>query len=600
MSSRASVTLLLLLPALGYGQGAAHGQEPGHQSGVARVVVVGDIHGAYSALIDVLAAADVIDTESRWAGGTTRLVSLGDLLDRGPDSRAVLDLVMRLQDEAAAHGGRVDVVVGNHELMNLIGDLRYVTPPDYAAFAADETDAMREAAYGRYAATLGGDVPETRAAFENAYPRGYFARREAFSPRGRYGAWLLSLQAIVVVGDTAFVHGGLPAITAEEPFDAFNAKFTADLRRYLELREQLAAQGVLSAVDMARDFETAEAAQATTSPALAPVLAEFLALATAPEQSVDGPLWYRGSVYCKPLLERPIFEAAIAQLAVERVVVGHTPTGDRRARSLYDGKLIMLDTGMLAAYYNGRPAALVIEGKHTYVQYASPPERAVLEQGGTVEPYPLTETELVAALMQGTVTAFTRTEDGSPWPVTLTHAGEEINAAFFPPSADSAADLELAAAALDDLLGVALVAPTVPRTIEGEKGALQLRHPRDLTETERLARQLGFTGWCPIEPQANLMRTFDLLLYNRGRTFDNIIYSNDLTDLLLTDHRRAFGTERALPTGFDPATLAMPAALSAALRTLDEPKLHEVLGDWVDTRRIRALLARRDRLLESR
>jgi hypothetical protein len=183
--------------------------------------------------------------------------------------------------------------------------------------------------------------------------------------------------------------------------------------------------------------------------------------------------------------------------------------------------------------------------------------------------------------------------------VTLSIDDVTVSAVFVPRSAGSTADLELAAAALDDLIGTALVPPTVARTIEGEDGALQLRYPRAVTETQRAARQLGF-GWCPIEPQFDLMRTFDLLTYNRGRTGDNVIYRNDLSDLVLTDHRNAFGTERALPSNIDLTELAMPPALIAELRKLDAPTLTKALGPSLDARRIRALLARRDQLLEGR
>jgi hypothetical protein len=78
------------------------------------------------------------------------------------------------------------------------------------------------------------------------------------------------------------------------------------------------------------------------------------------------------------------------------------------------------------------------------------------------------------------------------------------------------------------------------------------------------------------------------------------VFANDLTDLTLTNHRDAFGAERALPSSFDPATLAIPPALATALRALDEPSLTAALGQWLDSRRIRALLERRDQLLASK
>jgi hypothetical protein len=477
--------------------------------------------------------------------------------------------------------------------------LRYLTTSDYAAFAAEETAAQRSA--GRASLTASGalDDDTTVAGFDQTYPRGYFARQEALSANGRYGAWLLSLPAIVVINDTAYVHGGLPPLVAATSLDALNAAITSKLRRYLELRENLEAADVLPVGDTTRDYETASAALATTREHAAEIR-EFLALRESPELGANGPLWYRGSVYCKPVLERPILEVALARLSIARVVVGHTPTGDRRAHSLYDGKLLMLDTGMLASYYNGRPTALVIEGEQLYVQYADPIERTELEQGGTDEPYPFSERELIDALAHATVAAFERTENGAPWPVTLTINDQAVSAAFIPRSAGRAADLELAAGAFDDLIGTALVPPTVARTIDGEEGALQLRFPRAVTEAERADRELGFSGWCPLDPQFDLMRAFDLLIYNRGRTEDSAIYRNELTDLVLTDHRRAFGTERTLPSGFDSAELALPPELVAELHTLDATALTEAIGAWVDERQISALLARRDELLEDR
>ena len=91
---------------------------------VERVVAFADVHGAYSELTALLQSQGVVDADLHWKAGRTHLVSLGDLLDRGDDSRKVMDLLMRLQSEAAAAGGRVHVVVGNHEAMNVLGDLR--------------------------------------------------------------------------------------------------------------------------------------------------------------------------------------------------------------------------------------------------------------------------------------------------------------------------------------------------------------------------------------------------------------------------------------------------------------------------------------------
>lgn len=168
---------------------------------------------------------------------------------------------------------------------------------------------------------------------------------------------------------------------------------------------------------------------------------------------------------------------------------------------------------------------------------------------------------------------------------------------FYPHAAERAGELELAAAALDELLGTTLVAPTVPRAIDGEEGALQLRYAGAVTEAERTERKLSLSGWCPIEPQLKLMYTFDVLAMNLSRTPDTLLLANDLTDLTLTDFREAFGTERALPQRLDVSRLDIPAALRTSLRALDEDTLTAALGEALDAEQVAALLARRDALL---
>lgn len=98
--------------------------------GVDSLYVLGDTHGELDALIDGLRAAGLVDSELRWSGGTSHLVFAGDLTDRGPDVIGLLWLVYRLEREAADAGGAVHVVLGNHEIMVMLGDLRYVHPKE--------------------------------------------------------------------------------------------------------------------------------------------------------------------------------------------------------------------------------------------------------------------------------------------------------------------------------------------------------------------------------------------------------------------------------------------------------------------------------------
>ncbi len=83
------------------------------------VYIIGDVHGQLRPLIRILQHADLLDKNQGWSGGQAILWFIGDIVDRGPDSIPVMNLVMRLQAEAAAVGGQVACLLGNHELLFL-------------------------------------------------------------------------------------------------------------------------------------------------------------------------------------------------------------------------------------------------------------------------------------------------------------------------------------------------------------------------------------------------------------------------------------------------------------------------------------------------
>lgn len=165
--------------------------------GVERVVAVGDVHGDADALAEVLRMAGLIDAKGKWIGGKAHLVQTGDIADRGAKTRDAYELLMRLEREAPAAGGRVHVLIGNHEVMNMLGDRRYVTPEELASYA-DQSP-----------------TPDAPGA-----PRGLAGHRVAFSPEGRYGRWLRTRPAVLRIDGTLFMHGGLhpdvPAKTLAE------------------------------------------------------------------------------------------------------------------------------------------------------------------------------------------------------------------------------------------------------------------------------------------------------------------------------------------------------------------------------------------------
>ncbi|KAG0330128.1 hypothetical protein BGZ99_007991 [Dissophora globulifera] len=103
-----------------------------------RTVAVGDLHSDLPQTLAVLHLANVIDDDGDWSGGQDTLVQTGDIVDRGPDTIAIYNLFDKLRKQAKEVGGKVVNVYGNHEVMNLGGDLRYVTKEDYASFGGPQ------------------------------------------------------------------------------------------------------------------------------------------------------------------------------------------------------------------------------------------------------------------------------------------------------------------------------------------------------------------------------------------------------------------------------------------------------------------------------
>ncbi|KAF9964822.1 hypothetical protein BGZ70_005855 [Mortierella alpina] len=99
-----------------------------------RIVAIGDLHSDYSQAVAVLRMANILDSDDNWAGGQDTLISTGDIVDRGPDTIVLYRLFEKIRQQAKAAGGEVVNVYGNHEVMNIGGDWRYVTSEDIASF----------------------------------------------------------------------------------------------------------------------------------------------------------------------------------------------------------------------------------------------------------------------------------------------------------------------------------------------------------------------------------------------------------------------------------------------------------------------------------
>ncbi|MGH8495397.1 MAG: metallophosphoesterase [Gammaproteobacteria bacterium] len=571
---------------------------------VPRVVAFGDVHGAYDELVRLLQATEVVDGQLHWAGGKTHVVSVGDLIDRGPESRAVLDLLMRLQDEASTAGGRLHVVLGNHELMNMMADFRYVADGGFAAFADEEPPGTQDRALQAFSADhaeLSG--PEAEKEFLERYPPGYFGRLEAFSPTGRYGKWLLGLPILIVIDDTAFVHGGLSPVVSELGGAALNRELRSDIRDFLGLWRELIEAGVVAwhtdaltaADELAASVEDGSASLDGDVMAKAK---EFVALSRSPALSDNGPLWYRGTAWCHPLLESAVLDESLARLGVERVAVGHSTTSSRRIVSRMNDRAILLDTGMLASHYHGRPAALVIEDENTSAIYPGEPSRTspLDEQANVAAIYHDVE-EIERWLETAAVAenSDTGSEDLRYRLLKLSVDGKEIPARF---TTARGHEHEVAAYRLARALGLGLVPPAVPRDVDGKSGAISAWSTTLLNETARAEGEFDRPNRCAIGDDYQLMYVFDALIHNLGRTTDSIRYTAGQKSLWLGDHLETFDTDGSIPDYLRGTGVAIPALLSDRLASLNEARLQDLLGELLSRRQIRAILKRRDEILE--
>src|SRR5947209_5918865 len=201
-----------------------------------RIVAVGDLHGDFDAWQSIARGAGVIDAGGHWAGGRTILVQMGDITDRWADSLKIVRSLQQLQREAPRKGGKVVVILGNHEAMNLLGDNRYTTVGEYAAFADAQSAARRDHAYEADKAKLEAAAKaqnpavtpdQVRAQWMAEHPLGWVEHRLAWEPSGELGKWAASNPAIAKIDGSLFVHGGISAEYSKQPLEAVNARVAA-------------------------------------------------------------------------------------------------------------------------------------------------------------------------------------------------------------------------------------------------------------------------------------------------------------------------------------------------------------------------------------
>lgn len=191
-----------------------------------KIYVLGDVHGDLLATVESLKIAGLITIDCNplkvdnqrlvnnvnWSGGTSYLVQMGDQIDRtrpenwdtnqittdnayhdeGSDLK-IMELFDKLGYQAQRVGGGVISLLGNHELMNVAGDFRYVSTQEFKEFGNKYRDQYKHLSYNK----------------SSDFPYGYWERKFVFKPGGLIAKRMArNRKGVVQIGKWVFVHGG--------------------------------------------------------------------------------------------------------------------------------------------------------------------------------------------------------------------------------------------------------------------------------------------------------------------------------------------------------------------------------------------------------
>jgi len=315
---------------------------------VDRIVVIGDLHGAYENFVKILKQTGLVDELLQWKGGKTHLVQMGDILDRGDRARDIFDLLIRLEESAKNAGGFVHILIGNHEEMNLADTAfdidEYITVQQFISFVSDKYIKRRKRDFRRLESSKpGGSHPSEleftqylrRVIEKGKNHKTHVGRRSYYRNLNRtYGPWILNHNVAVKINDIIFVHAGITEPYSEMKLEDINKIYRMEL------------DAIRSAVMTER------------MPRI-PVYEMIF------YNHPSGPLWCRDFVRNNPENYKDDVGRILNNLDANHMVVGHSPisTFGEKGMKLYDGKIWAVDTG-ISDYYlrrGGFVGALIIE-----------------------------------------------------------------------------------------------------------------------------------------------------------------------------------------------------------------------------------------------
>ena len=370
-------------------------------AGAPRTFVIGELSGAANSATELLQRMQLVDEAGHWIGGDAVLVQTGDLVDRGENVRAALDLFMMLQEEAAAAGGQVVVLLGNHEVLNIIGEYGSVDYMAYQHFTGPDSELEQQRAWEAYAAwrqqraeATGGEFTADEAAKSEwmaSHPPGWVEYATSMRPEGVYGKWLRTLPVAFERGGTLYVHAGFSPEMSEMDVAYVNRAATDEIAAFDDYRARMVADGLGLPFSSAHDLVeviTAEIAyinglegrdqrRVKKRAEAANMLQPLTRMGNWVVISKKGPVWFKGVTEWDDDQLDAEMSKVLDGVGDRRMIVGHASGPAKHIQARCGGRVIVASSPMSDdPWVASNPAGLEIVGDDVFV--VTPTDRRAL------------------------------------------------------------------------------------------------------------------------------------------------------------------------------------------------------------------------------
>jgi len=277
-----------------------------------RIVAIGDVHGDFKKLESILRQAELIDEKNDWIGTDSILVQVGDLTDRDSDFKDIIELLIKLRQQANEKGGIVYVLLGNHELYDLQGGYFVLEKSDFDKFG------------------------------------GIMEREKALSMNGKYGKFLRSdMNITMIVDDNLFAHAGLIPKFAKMGVDEINKQ----------------AHNILTNAPSYDSLLNDYYMKNKTHPLYADPIFNIN----------DGPLWTRYYIETPEEESCKVLEQVLEITKTKRMIIGHNVQEYGKINTKCQNKLILIDVGLskcIGNYYGY--VEILNDKKEIWARYKKP------------------------------------------------------------------------------------------------------------------------------------------------------------------------------------------------------------------------------------